>query len=177
MLIQLQAVSSTWVTFHMASLKMISFFGQFGKVKHLKLFRSEKTGGSKGYAFIEFETPSVAAVVAEAMDGYFIQEIQMTAHVVPKSKQHDGMFKRKAIKTASAATAAVTTTTGAEAVVLETSETEKEVARLAKEEADAEAAQRRDNSHKSQVLRSKRIKQQKLNAMGIDFDVLACMKA
>jgi len=34
--------------------QMRGFFGQFGVVTRLRLARSKKTGGSKGYAYIEF---------------------------------------------------------------------------------------------------------------------------
>ena len=49
--------------------QMREFFSQFGEVRRVKLFRSPKTGNSRGYAFIEFTTPEVANVVAEAMNG------------------------------------------------------------------------------------------------------------
>lgn len=73
--------------------EMRKFFTQYGKVERLKLFRSKKTGRSKGYAFIEFESADIAKVVAESMQGYFIFEKQLVSHVVPLEKHHDGMFK------------------------------------------------------------------------------------
>jgi len=72
---------------------MQKFFSQFGTVKKVKLFRSAKTGGSKGFAFIEFMDSDIARFVAEAMDGYFLSERRLVSHVIPKSKVHDGMFK------------------------------------------------------------------------------------
>jgi nucleolar protein 15 len=69
-----------------------AFFQQFGKVRRLKLFRSQKTGGAKGYAFIQFDSNDVAEVVASSLDGYFLAERQLTCHVVPVNKIHDGMF-------------------------------------------------------------------------------------
>lgn len=74
--------------------EMRAFFSQFGKVTNVKLFRSKKTGGSKGYAFVEFETADIANVVAEAMNGYYLKERVLVSHVVPPEKVHDGMFKR-----------------------------------------------------------------------------------
>ena len=68
--------------------EMRKFFSQFGKVLKLKLFRSKKSGKSKGYAFIEFEDEEVATIVAEAMHGYFLHERQLICHVVPFSKIH-----------------------------------------------------------------------------------------
>jgi nucleolar protein 15 len=75
------------------------FFSQFGKVEKLKLVRSKKTGGSRGHAFIRFETSDIAEVVASAIDGYFLQERQLVCHIVPQNKIHAGLFsvpKRKA---------------------------------------------------------------------------------
>ncbi|KRY01680.1 MKI67 FHA domain-interacting nucleolar phosphoprotein-like, partial [Trichinella pseudospiralis] len=40
------------------------YFEQFGKLNRLKLFRSKKTGRSKGYAMIEFANSEVAKVAA-----------------------------------------------------------------------------------------------------------------
>lgn len=86
--------------------EMKKFFAQFGELKRVKLFRSAKTGNSKGYAFIEFASSEVASVVAEAMNGYFLQERQLISHVVPISKLHDGMFMypKKKTKDKTAAT-------------------------------------------------------------------------
>lgn len=74
------------------------FFSQFGKVERLKLVRSKKTGGSRGHAFIQFESPEIAEVVAETIDGYFLHERQLVCHIVPPNKIHEGLFavpKRK----------------------------------------------------------------------------------
>ena len=68
------------------------FFAQFGKVRRVKVFRSKKSGRSKGYGFIQFEASDVAAVVAEAMDGYLLSDRQLVCHVVPVKKLHSGMF-------------------------------------------------------------------------------------
>ena len=72
--------------------QMRSFFSQFGEVKRIKVFRSAKTMRSKGYGFAEFETPEVAAVVASAMNGYFLGERQLVCNVVANDKVHTGMF-------------------------------------------------------------------------------------
>lgn len=73
--------------------EMRKFFSQFGDVKRIKLFRSQKTNRSKGYAFVEFIDSDAAKVVAESMHGYFIQDKQLVCHIIPLEKQHDGMFK------------------------------------------------------------------------------------
>lgn len=69
-----------------------SFFNQFGDVRRVKLFRSEKTGASKGYAFIQFVSSDIPPIVAEAIHGYFLSDRQLVCNVVPTSKCHEGMF-------------------------------------------------------------------------------------
>uniref|UniRef100_A0A8C8DR17 RRM domain-containing protein n=1 Tax=Oryzias sinensis TaxID=183150 RepID=A0A8C8DR17_9TELE len=51
-----------------------SYFEQFGSVQRLRLSRSKKTGGSKGFAFVEFECEEVAKIVAETMNNYLMGE-------------------------------------------------------------------------------------------------------
>lgn len=51
---------------------MQGYFSQFGDVKQLRLSRNKKTGASKHYAFIEFESEDVAKIVAETMDNYLL---------------------------------------------------------------------------------------------------------
>lgn len=75
-----------------AETDMSSFFKQFGDIKKIKLFRSQKTGASKGYAFIKFNDEATAVTVSEAMNGYFLGDRQLVSHVVPKNKIHKGMF-------------------------------------------------------------------------------------
>ncbi|XP_031620207.1 MKI67 FHA domain-interacting nucleolar phosphoprotein [Contarinia nasturtii] len=66
------------------------YFSQYGEVTRLRLARSERTGGSKGYAYLEFKYPEVAKVTAEAMDGYlmFRQRLK-TAYIPPEAQDHD----------------------------------------------------------------------------------------
>jgi RNA recognition motif-containing protein len=71
---------------------MEKFFSQFGKVRRVKVFRSAKTGNTKGYAFVQFADAEVAQVAAESTDGYLLGDRQLVAHVVDKSKCHAGMF-------------------------------------------------------------------------------------
>ncbi|XP_034550269.1 MKI67 FHA domain-interacting nucleolar phosphoprotein isoform X2 [Notolabrus celidotus] len=69
-----------------------SYFEQFGKVQRLRLSRSKKTGGSKGYAFIEYECDEVAKIVAETMNNYLMGERLIQCHVMPPEKVHEKMF-------------------------------------------------------------------------------------
>ena len=78
--------------------ELSAFLGQFGKVTRLKLSRSKKTANSRGYAFIEFVSQQVAAVVAETMSGYLIDSKRMVCHVLPKDKVRDDMFSGKPFK-------------------------------------------------------------------------------
>ncbi|XP_072253915.1 MKI67 FHA domain-interacting nucleolar phosphoprotein [Leuresthes tenuis] len=69
-----------------------SYFEQFGKVLRLRLSRSKKTGGSKGYAFVEFECDEVAKIVAETMNNYLMGERLIKCHVLPPEKIHEKLF-------------------------------------------------------------------------------------
>ncbi|XP_041856732.1 MKI67 FHA domain-interacting nucleolar phosphoprotein isoform X2 [Melanotaenia boesemani] len=69
-----------------------TYFEQFGKVLRLRLSRSKKTGGSKGYAFVEFECEEVAKIVAETMNNYLMGERLVKCHVIPAEKVHEKLF-------------------------------------------------------------------------------------
>ncbi|KAA8495668.1 MKI67 FHA domain-interacting nucleolar phosphoprotein [Porphyridium purpureum] len=69
-----------------------SFFEQFGTVLHVHLARSKRTGGPKGYAFIQFKSSAVADIVTETMDGYLMLGRTLQVHVVPEEKVHKGLF-------------------------------------------------------------------------------------
>jgi len=45
--------------------EMNGFFSQFGNVTRLRLARNKKTGNSRHFAFIEFDNPQVAQIVAQ----------------------------------------------------------------------------------------------------------------
>ncbi len=127
--------------------EMRKFFSQFGLVKRIKLFRSAKTGGSKGYAFVEFESSDTAKIVSEAMNGYYLLERQVVSHVIPISKHHEGMFKsaKKAVESSAKEV-----------------ESEPEDKVLSEESLEAQL-----NVHRA----SMRNKQKKLNELGIDFTI------
>ncbi|XP_073330464.1 MKI67 FHA domain-interacting nucleolar phosphoprotein [Pagrus major] len=69
-----------------------TYFEQFGKVLRLRLSRSKKTGGSKGYAFVEFDCDEVAKIVAETMNNYLMGERLIKCHVVEPEKAHEKLF-------------------------------------------------------------------------------------
>ncbi|KAJ1190254.1 hypothetical protein NDU88_006992 [Pleurodeles waltl] len=69
------------------------YFSQFGNVTRLRLSRSKKTGGSKGYAFVEFECDEVAKIVAETMNNYLFCERLLKCDFIPPEKVHEKLFK------------------------------------------------------------------------------------
>lgn len=73
--------------------EMKKFFAQFGTVVNVQLSRSKKTGNSKHYGWIEFETPEIAKIVAQAMDKYLLFQNLLVCNVVPTAKVHPMLFK------------------------------------------------------------------------------------
>lgn len=52
--------------------EMREFFSQFGIVTRVKLCRSENSGRSKGYGYVEFLHTDVAKIAAETMNNYLM---------------------------------------------------------------------------------------------------------
>jgi nucleolar protein 15 len=73
--------------------QMESFFSQFGEVLRLRLSRNRKTGKSKHYAFVEFNNPEVAQIVADTMNGYMMFERTIVCHYVEPDKVPQDLFK------------------------------------------------------------------------------------
>eukprot|EP00442_Polarella_glacialis_P055210 CAMPEP_0115090164 /NCGR_PEP_ID=MMETSP0227-20121206/25230_1 /TAXON_ID=89957 /ORGANISM="Polarella glacialis, Strain CCMP 1383" /LENGTH=325 /DNA_ID=CAMNT_0002481185 /DNA_START=102 /DNA_END=1079 /DNA_ORIENTATION=+ len=73
--------------------QMQQYFSQFGQVTRMRLSRSKRTGGSKGYAYIEFKEESVAKIVAQTMNKYLLFEKSLVCEYVPKEKRHAKLFK------------------------------------------------------------------------------------
>ncbi|XP_011361945.1 MKI67 FHA domain-interacting nucleolar phosphoprotein [Pteropus vampyrus] len=70
-----------------------AYFSQFGTVTRFRLSRSKRTGNSRGYAFIEFESEDVAKIVAETMNNYLFGERLLKCHVMPPEKIHEELFR------------------------------------------------------------------------------------
>ncbi|CAH1241118.1 NIFK [Branchiostoma lanceolatum] len=68
------------------------FFSQFGSLSRVRLARSKKTGGPKGYGFIEFECEEVAKVVAETMNNYLMFEKLLKCEFIPVERLHPKTF-------------------------------------------------------------------------------------
>ncbi|CCJ28948.1 unnamed protein product [Pneumocystis jirovecii] len=72
--------------------EMKSYFKQFGTVTRIKLSRNKKTGKSKHYAFIEFESAKIARIVAKTMNNYLLFGHILKCSVIPQNKIHKSMF-------------------------------------------------------------------------------------
>jgi len=68
------------------------YFSQFGSITRLRLSRNKKTGRSKHYAFLEFDSSSVAKIVSETMDDYLLMGHLLRCEVIPKDKVHPELW-------------------------------------------------------------------------------------
>ncbi|NXS91757.1 MK67I protein, partial [Jacana jacana] len=64
-----------------------------GTVTRLRLSRSKKTGASKGYGFIEFESDDVAKIVADTMNNYLFSERLLKCQFITPERVHEDLFK------------------------------------------------------------------------------------
>lgn len=55
--------------------------------------RVKKTGSSKGYGFVEFESEDVAKIAAETMNSYLFGERLLKCHFIPPEKIHEELFE------------------------------------------------------------------------------------
>jgi RNA recognition motif-containing protein len=72
---------------------MRQYFSQFGTINKLRLSRNRKTGHSKHFAFMEFESSHVAKIVAETMDNYLMFGHILKCKYVPPESLHPETFK------------------------------------------------------------------------------------
>ncbi|KAI5949401.1 NOP15 [Candida jiufengensis] len=68
-----------------------TYFKQFGDIKNLKLSRNKKTGKSKHYAYIEFESSEVAKIAADTMNNYLLNNHLIRCEYV--ANPHKDVFK------------------------------------------------------------------------------------
>lgn len=73
--------------------QMKKYFSQFGKVNKLRLSRNKKTGASKHYAFVEFQSQEVADIVARTMNNYLLFGHILKVHLIPTEQVHPDLFK------------------------------------------------------------------------------------
>lgn len=73
--------------------EMRQYFSQFGTITKLRLSRNRKTGHSKHFAFVEFESAQVAKIVAEAMNNYLMYGHILKCKYVEPDAVHPDTFK------------------------------------------------------------------------------------
>jgi len=71
---------------------MRGYFSQFGTITRIRLSRNKKTGRSKHYGFVEFDSSSVAQIVADTMDNYLLMGHILRCKVIPKDKVHPELW-------------------------------------------------------------------------------------
>ncbi|PIL29820.1 hypothetical protein GSI_08027 [Ganoderma sinense ZZ0214-1] len=72
--------------------QMKAYFSQFGNVTRIRLSRNKKTGKPKHYGFVEFDSSSVARIVADTMDNYLLMGHILTCKVIPKDQVHPELW-------------------------------------------------------------------------------------
>ncbi|CAO3663855.1 unnamed protein product [Umbelopsis ramanniana] len=72
--------------------QMQAYFSQFGDVTRLRMSRNRKTGKSKHFAFVEFNSVDVAEIVAETMNNYLLYGHLLKCEVVPEEKLHPKLW-------------------------------------------------------------------------------------
>ncbi|EAS03627.1 RNA recognition motif protein (macronuclear) [Tetrahymena thermophila SB210] len=70
-----------------------TYFEQYGTIVNIKVARSRKTARSKGFAFIQFEQPEVAAIAAKAMNGHMVLGKVLEVHVLQQDQKNPFSFK------------------------------------------------------------------------------------
>lgn len=74
--------------------QMRKYFSQYGEVTRLRMARSEQTGRSKHFAYIEFKYPEVAKVAAESLNNYIMFRQSLKTVYIPPEKQDHDYFKQ-----------------------------------------------------------------------------------
>ena len=77
---------------------LTEFLKQFGRLVQLRVCRSHKTGGSKGYAFAKFAEPEVAAIAADTVNGHMLFQKRLVSHVLAPEQNHPKLFSSNAPK-------------------------------------------------------------------------------
>ena len=63
-----------------------AYFSQFGDINRLRLSRNKKTGRSKHYGFLEFDSPDVAEIVVDTMNNYLLDGHMLQLSMIPPEK-------------------------------------------------------------------------------------------
>jgi nucleolar protein 15 len=72
--------------------EMREYFKQFGTILRLRMSRNKKTGSSRHFAFVEFESADVADIVARTMDNYIMFNHILKVKLIPDGQTHKDMF-------------------------------------------------------------------------------------
>ncbi|CAG8949492.1 hypothetical protein HYFRA_00007722 [Hymenoscyphus fraxineus] len=72
---------------------MKEYFKQFGTILNLRLSRNRKTGRSKHYAFVQFESAEVATIVSKTMDNYLMFGHLLKVKMVPNDQISPDLWK------------------------------------------------------------------------------------
>lgn len=72
--------------------QMRAYFSQFGNIKNLRLARNKRTGKSQHHAFIEFNSASVADIVAKTMDKYLLFGHILQVRRIPDEQVNEKMW-------------------------------------------------------------------------------------
>lgn len=73
--------------------EMKEYFKQFGTILKLRLSRNRKTGASRHFAFIQFESATVADIVSKTMDNYLLFGHLLKVKIVPNEQVPEELFK------------------------------------------------------------------------------------
>ena len=63
-----------------------AYFSQFGDIRRLRVSRNKKTGHSKHYGFIEFESREVAEIVVDTMNNYLLDGHLIQMASIPQDR-------------------------------------------------------------------------------------------
>ena len=72
--------------------EMKQYFSQFGNITNLRLSRNRKTGKSKHFAFVEFESAEVAKIVSKTMDNYLLFGHILKCKLVAPEQVHKDLW-------------------------------------------------------------------------------------
>ncbi len=72
--------------------EMRQYFSQFGNITNLRLSRNRKTGKSKHFAFVEFESAEVAEIVSKTMDNYLLFGHILKCKLVAPEQLHKDLW-------------------------------------------------------------------------------------
>lgn len=143
----------------MEETELTGFLRQFGPLQRIRVSRSQRTGKSRGYAFVQFHSADVAAIVADTLQGYLVMgEKRLVCHVIPDESISFGLFQ-----VSKASTEALTR-------ARQRSRAPAGVVEVSKQPLD------KMQRITSRLRQRQAKKQAQLNKMGIDYDFGALMK-